>query len=291
MASTEQHVADDQAERIDVRPLIDRLGPRLFRRHVPDRPDHLRTHGHGVRGRGGARPRDAEVHDHGVIGLVHHDVGGLQIPMHDPRVVGRQQAGGDLPGDGQRSLDRQPALLLEDRCQVRSLDVRHRDVLDAVDLADVVDADDVPVRDLSGEQQFALEPAFELLRDEGLRGEVGPNHLDRDCHLQDLVPRLVDGAHPTHAEQPDDVVPGPKFWPTAIGSVCDRRDAGGREYWNGRDGGFASGSCGEPSRVSSESVASRGAGVRIPAETAVSGMGGLPHSGQRPALAGAELPQ
>ena len=41
-------------------------------------------------------------------------------------------------------------------------DVRHRDVLDAVDLAEVVDADDVLVRDLAREQQFALEAPLEL---------------------------------------------------------------------------------------------------------------------------------
>ena len=45
--------------------------------------------------------------------------------------------------------------------QVRALDVRHRDVLDAVDLADVVNADDVLVGDLAGEQQLALEPSLE----------------------------------------------------------------------------------------------------------------------------------
>ena len=48
------------------------------------------------------------------------------------------------------------------------VDVRHRDVLDAVDLAEVVNADDVLVRDLAGEQQLALEAPLDFGR--GMRG-------------------------------------------------------------------------------------------------------------------------
>ena len=62
----------------------------------------------------------------------------------------------------ERAIDRQPAVALQDRREVRSLHVRHRDVRDAVDLAEVVNADDVLVRDLAGEQELALEAALEL---------------------------------------------------------------------------------------------------------------------------------
>ena len=40
----EQHVVDDQAERVDVGALVDRLRPRLFGRHVLDRSDHRADH-------------------------------------------------------------------------------------------------------------------------------------------------------------------------------------------------------------------------------------------------------
>ena len=53
---------------------------------------------------------------------------------------------------------------LEDGREVRALDVRHRDVLDAVDLAEVVNADDVLVRDLAREQQLALEAPLDFSR-------------------------------------------------------------------------------------------------------------------------------
>ena len=73
----------------------------------------------------------------------------------------------------ERAIDWQPAFLLQQRREVRALDVRHRDVRDAVDLAEIVDADDVLVRDLAREQQLALEPALECLRRLGSSSESG----------------------------------------------------------------------------------------------------------------------
>ena len=54
------------------------------------------------------------------------------------------------------------AVPLDSGREVGAVDVRHRDVLDAVDLAEVVNADDVLVRDLAGQQQFALEAALDF---------------------------------------------------------------------------------------------------------------------------------
>ena len=70
--------------------------------------------------------------------------------------------------DSARATGSRPSRL-QDRRQVRPVDVRHRDVLDALDLADVVDPDDVLVGDLTGEQQLPLEPALEVLRHHGVR--------------------------------------------------------------------------------------------------------------------------
>jgi len=84
--------------------------------------------------------------------------------------------------------ERHPALAREDAGQVGALDVRHRDVLDAVDLAEVVDADDVPVRDLPGEQQFPLEPLLDLLGGRRIRHRLRADDLDRDRDFQLLVP-------------------------------------------------------------------------------------------------------
>ena len=92
------------------------------------------------------------------------------------------------------------------RREIGALDVRHRDVLDAVDLAEVVNADDVLVRDLAREQQLALEAALDFRGRRRIRHHLGPNHLDRDRDAELRVPRLIDRAHAADAEQPDDVI-------------------------------------------------------------------------------------
>ena len=83
--------------------------------------------------------------------------------MDDAGFVRRLQARGDLPGERHHFRDRQ-ALVAQNRRQVRPLDVRHRDVLDAVDLSEVVNADDVLVRDLTRQEQFLLEAPLDVLR-------------------------------------------------------------------------------------------------------------------------------
>ena len=152
------------------------------------------------------RSRDAEVHDHGVAVLIDHDVGRLQVPVHDAGLVRGGEAGGHLSRDSQRARHREPALAPEDRRQVVALDVGHRDVLDALDLAEVVYADDVLVRDLAGEQQLALEAALQLGGRLRLRDGFRSDHLERDRDAQLLVPRLVHRAHPARAEQLDDLI-------------------------------------------------------------------------------------
>ena len=101
---------------------------------------------------------------------------------------------------------RQLALALEDGGQVLALEERHRDVLEAVDLADVVDADDVLVRDLAGEQQLLLEPLLEHAGGQRIGGHFGTDGLQRHRDAELGVPGLVDGAHAARAQQLDDVI-------------------------------------------------------------------------------------
>ena len=82
--------------------------------------------------------------------------------MDDARLVRGFEAAGDLPGEKQRARNRQLAVSVQHGREIVALHVRHRDVLDAVDLAEVVNADDVLVRDLAREQQLVLESLFGL---------------------------------------------------------------------------------------------------------------------------------
>ncbi len=182
-AAANQHVVKDQTEGVDVSPLIDRQSLRLLGRHVLDRADDGAGHGaadeQGSRrrrlmppaaaapGRIGRRASDAEIHDRRLVIGADHDVGGLQIAVDDARVVRRHQAGGDAASDVERTLHRKLLVSLENRREVRAVDVRHRDVLDAVDLAEIVNPDDVAMRHRAGEQQLALEATLDFARRSG----------------------------------------------------------------------------------------------------------------------------
>ena len=91
-----------------------------------------------------------------------------------------------------------------------------------------MDADHIPVCDLAGQQQLALEAALEVLRRGGIGHHFGPDNLQRDRHTERVVPRLVDDPHATRAEDPQDVIPRAKLgtrrqWTGLIG----RRTAAG----------------------------------------------------------------
>ena len=101
---------------------------------------------------------------------------------------------------------RQRARAAQQLRQRLAFDERHRQVLDAVDLAEVVNADDVLVGDLAREHQLALEALLELFRGGGVRLRRRTDHLDRHRHAQLVIERLVDGAHAAGAEQLQDRV-------------------------------------------------------------------------------------
>jgi hypothetical protein len=183
--------------------VVDRLGHRLFRRHVFQCADH-RT-GDGRPGtRDGAR--NAKVHDHRLVFGVDHDVGRLQIPVDHTRFVRRLEPACHLPRDCRGPNDRQSALFSKNRRQVAALDVRHRQVFDAADLSEIMDPDDVLVCDLASEQELAFEPSFDVARCSRIGGDLRPDHFEGYGDTELLVPGLVDRAHASHPEKTDQVV-------------------------------------------------------------------------------------
>ena len=189
-----QHVVEDKAERVDVGAVIDSLALRLLGRHVLERAHD----GTQRRRRAGCthRARDAEIHDQRAAVGRDHDVLGLEIAVHDADFVGGAEARRDLLRDRERARHRQLALALQHVREVLPFDERHRQVLDAVELAQIVNADDVLVGDLAGEHELALEAPLDFAGGPGIEENFGPNDLQRDGDAKLGVPRLI---HDTHA--------------------------------------------------------------------------------------------
>ena len=121
------------------------------------------------------------------------------------------KSGERLLRDRERARQRNAAVFPEHGREIPAFDVRHRDVLDAVDLSEVVNPDDVLVRDLPGEEQLALESPLQILGGRLIVCNLRPNHLQRDGDAKLGVPRLVDGAHAAEAEKSRDAVPAPEL--------------------------------------------------------------------------------
>jgi hypothetical protein len=105
---------------------------------------------------------EAEVGDLGGAADSEQDVRRLQVAMDDAGVVRGFESAADLPGEPHGARHRQLLLTLQDGREVVPLHVGHRDVLDALDLAEVVNAHDVLVRNLAREQQLVLEALFDF---------------------------------------------------------------------------------------------------------------------------------
>jgi hypothetical protein len=119
--------------------------------------------------------------------------------------------------DPQEQRHGDPVLAPEYGREVLAVDERHRDVLDAADLAEVMNPDDVLVGDLPGEQQLALESPFDFSRGLRLGHHFRPDHFDGDRDAKVGVPRLIDRAHAADAERANDVVPGSERLPRLQG--------------------------------------------------------------------------
>ncbi len=221
-----QHLVDDDAERVDVRPLIDRLAERLLRRHVPRRPHHPALLGLGVLARQLPVPRkrlaqlcQAEVEDLHAAVAREHDVVGLEVPVDDAPLVRARQAQRDLPCDvlglgGFQGPGSEPVT------QAGALHQLHREVHAAVGLSDVVDRGDVGVVDHRSRPRLADEPASPLLVPRhGLRQD-----LQRDLTAEPRVLGAVDDAHSPLSQLRHDAVMVDRPADEALGGDARARD-------------------------------------------------------------------
>ena len=127
--------------------------------------------------------------------------------MHDAGLVRCLETRRQLLRQLHDARHRQMAVSFERCREVVPLDKRHADVLRAADISQIVNADDVLVGDLAGEQELALEAALDVARHRGIGADVRTNDLESDDDVEDLVPRLIHNAHTAGAELFEDAIP------------------------------------------------------------------------------------
>src|SRR5580658_7307180 len=165
-----EHLVKHDAEGVDIGPLVDLLAQDLLRGHVLWRTDYVA--GLGELGVAFAlRRRDAEVHDLQESFLVDQHVRGFQVAVHDAELMRYRHAGADVDAELSGALQFHRLLVHDLAAQGVRGEVFHRDRVATLDVQEIVDADDVLVRDLARVAQLVHEALhhFFVLRDVGIQ--------------------------------------------------------------------------------------------------------------------------
>src|SRR6202034_1028398 len=136
-------------------------------------------------------PGDTEVHDLDVALTVDHHVFRFQVAVDDALGVRLFQARAYLSDQIDCLARGQPAETVQHRAQALAFDKLHRGVGNRTDAVEFVDAADVLVRDLAGEQQLVLESL-----DHGLiGGDFRFQELERYPFARFAIAGFIDIAH------------------------------------------------------------------------------------------------
>ena len=175
--------------------MIDGAPEHLLRGHVVQRPHERAV----LRHRGPFDAGDTEVENPDDTVPIDHDVGGLDVPVHDARAMREVEAGADLLEVRNLVGERQRSPRTDDLGERFAVDKLHRHVRLVVVLAARVDRDDVRVAQCGGGACLAEKPVEDLLV-----ADLLANHLDRHLAAQFRVAAEVDGAHPAGADLAED---------------------------------------------------------------------------------------
>ena len=165
----------------------------LLRRHVVDGADE-----HAVRGQPGpGHADDAEVEDlQRTAVAVDHQVGRLDVAMDHARLVGVGQTRAQALHHLELAHERDRLAAPNQLRQRLAADELHRDERPALEDAELVDRDDVRMREAAGGAGLALEALAHLLVVEALAQE-----LDRDGAIERGIAGEIDVAHPAALDE------------------------------------------------------------------------------------------
>ena len=143
----------------------------------------------------GVAPCEAEVEDLDVAVLGDEDVLGFQIAMDDPALVSGREALSDLqsPFDGARDADFGGPQTVAQRGAFEQL---HDGEHGPVDGADVVDGDEVRMRQRRNDARLLLEARERF----GVRRRLRRKHLDGHVAAQARIASAIHLAHAAGAE-------------------------------------------------------------------------------------------
>ena len=150
--------------------------------------------GHRDRPRRRLKLREPEVEELRAR-LRQHDVGGLQVAMRDALPVRFVERVGDLDRNLQRLVEGQRPFL-EARGQRLAVEMRHDQIVRAIDAADVVDAADVRMVQGRDGASLALEAGSQI----GIASDLTWQDLDRDRPIEARVACSVDLTHSARAD-------------------------------------------------------------------------------------------
>ena len=178
--------------------MVGALPSDLLGRHVVDRAHHdvaagqLRTDEAG----------EPEVHQLHRPGLGHEDVARFDVAVNHAVAMRVLQPLADLAGYFQLAAQAHARRVRHPRRQILAREVLHGEVGLSVVLAEVMDRDDVLVRELAGGAGLAEEPFAAL----GVLFDGRRDHLDRDDPLQEGILGPIHHSHATLAELFEEVI-------------------------------------------------------------------------------------
>ncbi len=184
------HFIGGDCKRVEIAAPINTLRRRLFGRDI------LRgAHEHAGAGEAFAAPfgrlGNAEVGQQDTPFDVDQNIVRFDVAMDGALGMRMVESSGnrchDTDGNGQAKC----ATFVNDGVQCAATHILHRNVAQAVRLADVIHCDDVGVAKIGNRDRFAFEAARKL----GIKREVWRQHLEGDGSLQRRIKRAIDARH------------------------------------------------------------------------------------------------